>query len=152
GLISPFFSVPYVVPPAAATPKQPMPAKPTTALKDNQEAVEQAIREVFASPEAEVKGVLVKFEYHPNCGISQFSERLLKDCGPGYRLQMSFDGSNPIGYFYPEIECPTLEEFIKNLNTDFGMRQIQSGRRTKGLGIDHYDLNDDEITFFIRPN
>jgi hypothetical protein len=124
-------------------------------LRTNTDKIKQAITEVFAgSEEVEFKGKLIACDYaEVDCSdftdLGSKKDPLKKKFGPGIRIAVEFNDHKVRRFFYPEDECKSIEDFIDNLNTDFGMTQIMNGRATKSLEICHYDLTENKIYFYI---
>lgn len=134
-----------------------MNTRSNTYLKDNFPSIEDALREVFqASDNPElITGKIIHIDYkNDDCGSffdlgSKATSR--QNDGPGIRIIVNFGAH--IGthkYFYPENECESLESFLDNLNTDFGMAQVMHGKSTASLNIEWYDLNDNKIQFNFK--
>jgi hypothetical protein len=122
----------------------------TRFLRDNADQIRDSIKEVFAgSEESQLKGKLVHFDYtEEDCSdFKMFNPRSRpQNYGPGIRIRVSYNDFFQ-SYFYPEKECPNIESFLDNMNTDFGMSQIQFLSPTNSLKITHYDLVQDTISF-----
>jgi len=130
--------------------------KPPSFLKANSERIKAAIEEVFSgADDTELKGKLVGFDYTKNdCSDLRHwgSTSTPKYSGPGIRIAVKFNDGILRRFYYPENTCKNIEDFLDNLNTDFGMTQIRSGNKTKSLGIITYNLNKNLICFEIGRN
>ena len=134
-----------------------MNTRPSSYLKDNFSSIEETLREVFkASSDSElITGKIVHIDYkNDNCGsFSDLEPRNIqsKNYGPGIRIIVNFGGqAGTYNYFYPENGCESLESFLDNMNTDFGMAQIMHGKSTASLNIEWYDLDENKIEFKLN--
>ncbi len=125
-------------------------------LKNNFSDIEKILRETFkASSDSKlITGTIVHIEYcKDNCGffcdLDPDSVQPSKNYGPGIRIRANF-GDETKNYFYPENNCTSLESFLDEINTDFGMAQIMKGKSTASLNITWYDLEEDKIEFKLN--
>ncbi len=125
-------------------------------LKENTDNIHKAIQEAFAgSKDTELTGSIVHYDYsETDCSDMVDLEQSLSalGAGPGLRIAVQFNDDQTRYFYYPENECSNIEEFLDNLNTDFGMSQIRFGKNTHSLGITLYDLNKNTIHFIIGYN
>jgi hypothetical protein len=125
-------------------------------LKENTDIIHNAIQEAFAgSKDSELTGSIEHYDYsETDCSdmVDLEQGQPGSGYGPGLRVAVQFNDNQTRRFFYPENECHNIEEFIDNLNTDFGMAQIMYGKNTSSLGIVFYDLNNNTINFTIGYN
>lgn len=122
----------------------------TRFLRDNAVLVNETLEQVFAGTEGvTLQGKLVYFQYtdgDSSAPIDFNPNYSGENRGPGFRVKIAFMDIVK-RFYYPENECPTIESFLDNLNTDFCMAQIRNLPPTNSLNIITYDLAMDTIKF-----
>lgn len=122
-------------------------------LKENTSEIQNAIKEVFAaSEEIQLKGCLVDFNYteDDSSDLRAMGGRgIPQQKGAGIQIAVQFSDEITRRFYYPENECPTMESFLDNLNTDFAMAQIINSKENKSLKIFFYDLTANTISFKV---